>query len=235
MVQNIKVDICADGCAGMWFDQGELSKCDDPTRIGNHALLGLIRRPDVTVDPGRRRRCPKCPNSLLSRHFFSAKRAVTVDECPTCAGVWLDAGELEQIRSEYPSEEARRHAAHERFEEALIDDRMTLLGEQVQGQLPYDTSRSRIVSSFIVGFYLIVAFKTAGIAAVMIRLSLCVVPWACVWFPEAMGTAISTLVSPTRQSPRSFVWIFGWVALLVPLIQVVILWVEGVNQSPFKP
>ena len=39
----------------------------------------------------------KCSDTLLMRHFFSAKRAVTVDECPTCAGVWLDAGELEMV------------------------------------------------------------------------------------------------------------------------------------------
>jgi Zn-finger nucleic acid-binding protein len=36
----------------------------------------------------------------LHRHFFSAKRRVQVDQCPNCGGYWLDAGELELIRSE---------------------------------------------------------------------------------------------------------------------------------------
>jgi hypothetical protein len=75
------------------------------------ALVDRVGQPRVAVDLTERRRCPKCPDSVLMRHFFSAKKTVLVDECPTCAGIWLDAGELEQIRSEYESEAARKQAA----------------------------------------------------------------------------------------------------------------------------
>jgi len=36
-----------------------------------------------------------------------------VDECPKCAGFWLDAGELAGIRSEFATQEERKAAAQE--------------------------------------------------------------------------------------------------------------------------
>ena len=53
-----------------------------------------------------------------------------------------------------------------------------------------------------------------------------VVPWACVCFPEAFSGAISPLLGTRRESPRSFVWFFGWLVLLLPIIQIAIVWAE---------
>jgi uncharacterized protein len=216
------VDVCSQGCAGIWFGSGELRRFTDPNDSAGQALATFAGFPQVQVDVNPRRRCPKCSDTLLMRHFFSAKRAVTVDECPTCAGVWLDAGELGRILSEYPSVEARRLAARAGLEETMVDDRMTSFGEQLQDQLPLDTSRSRLISSVLVGFYLIVAVKTAGVSAALRVLLFCVTPWACVSFPEAMGALISPILGPARESHRRFVWFLGWLVLTLPLIQVVI-------------
>jgi len=38
-------------------------------------------------------RCPKCDTPLNSHTLHD----VAVDECPTCHGMWLDAGELEAL------------------------------------------------------------------------------------------------------------------------------------------
>jgi len=38
-------------------------------------------------------RCPKCGTPLVSRRHVE----VTLDECPSCEGMWLDKGELEQL------------------------------------------------------------------------------------------------------------------------------------------
>ena len=38
-------------------------------------------------------RCPKCGTRLNSHTLHD----VSVDECPSCHGVWLDAGELEAL------------------------------------------------------------------------------------------------------------------------------------------
>jgi len=58
---------------------------------------------------------------VMMRHFFSVKKQVEVDECPNCAGVWLDAGELGKIRSLFKTEEERHKAADEYFQEVLGD------------------------------------------------------------------------------------------------------------------
>jgi len=38
-------------------------------------------------------RCPKCGEPLKERSF----QKVTIDQCTGCHGIWLDAGELEQV------------------------------------------------------------------------------------------------------------------------------------------
>lgn len=37
--------------------------------------------------------CPKCGHELQELDF----REVKIDQCATCGGVWLDAGELDQL------------------------------------------------------------------------------------------------------------------------------------------
>ena len=118
-VTDVTVDVCDGGCGGLWFDQFELRKFDEPHEEGGEPLLLVERNPSVSVDRTEKLRCPKCPDSVMMRHFFSSKRQVEVDECPTCAAFWLDVGELAQIRTLFPSDEARRQAAREYMKEVL--------------------------------------------------------------------------------------------------------------------
>src|SRR4026208_978968 len=85
------------GCAGLWFDGAASRKIDGLTEAALDSLTNIPRDPAALVDPTLRRRCPRCPDIVLMRHYSSARRAVVVDECPTCAGLWLDAGELEAM------------------------------------------------------------------------------------------------------------------------------------------
>jgi uncharacterized protein len=98
-VGKLVVDVCQDGCGGIWFDAFELQQVDEETEPAE-PLLHIRRDSRVVIDPVRKRDCPRCAGVKLHRHFFSAKRRVEVDQCPNCAGYWLDAGELAQIRAE---------------------------------------------------------------------------------------------------------------------------------------
>jgi len=40
-------------------------------------------------------KCPKCGHDLAAIHY----EGITVDRCTNCAGIWLDPGELEQLRN----------------------------------------------------------------------------------------------------------------------------------------
>ena len=99
-VGSLVVDVCQDGCGGIWFDAFELQRVDEEGETAGEPLLHIKRDEKVAVDPSRKRDCPRCAGIRLHRHFFSAKRRVEVDECPNCGGYWLDSGELAQIRAE---------------------------------------------------------------------------------------------------------------------------------------
>jgi Zn-finger nucleic acid-binding protein len=99
-VGKVAVDVCQGGCGGIWFDAFELQQVDEEHEEAGTRLLEIQRNEHVAVDASRKRECPRCEGMKLKRHFSSAKRLVEVDECPNCAGYWLDAGELAKIRAE---------------------------------------------------------------------------------------------------------------------------------------
>lgn len=99
-IGGVTVDACEGGCAGIWFDAFELQRVDEPHEVAGDQVLFLQRDPLLSVDPTRKRECPRCAGIKLKRHFFSAAKQVEVDHCPHCGGNWLDHGELEKIRAE---------------------------------------------------------------------------------------------------------------------------------------
>ena len=114
---EVTVDACADGCGGIWLDRYELMKVDESQESAREGLLEIGRDEGLVVDLSKRRQCPKDDDAVKRRHFFSAKRQVAVDECPSCGGHWLALGELATIRTEFASEEERGQAAQRYFSE----------------------------------------------------------------------------------------------------------------------
>lgn len=94
---NVALDVCRSGCGGVWFDNFELRRIDDTAAA---ALTSLWRDPAMHVDPKKKRTCPKCDSQVMLRRFFSRQKRVEIDECPNCAGVWLDGGEFDSIQAE---------------------------------------------------------------------------------------------------------------------------------------
>ncbi len=115
-VANVELDVCDGGCGGIWFDQYEFKKFDEASEPNPESVLKLsITRRAPSQD---RLTCPRCvPKMPMMRHFASVKRSVTMDECPKCAGVWLDSGEITAIRNEFTSEDDRRRAAENLFDD----------------------------------------------------------------------------------------------------------------------
>jgi uncharacterized protein len=115
---EVTVDVCSGGCGGIWFDNFELPKLEYSADSAGEALLDEPVDPTLVVDRTRRYSCPKCdPPPVMMRHFESVERKVTIDQCPNCNGVWLDAGELRTIRSEYSSEQERQAAGDAYFDQ----------------------------------------------------------------------------------------------------------------------
>ena len=115
-VGEVALDVCEDGCGGVWFDWFELKKFDEVHEAATDEVLDVRRDKSVTVDPSKRHNCPRCEGVVMMRHHFSIKKDVEVDECAGCGGFWLDAGELAKIRSLFETEQERHQAAQEYFE-----------------------------------------------------------------------------------------------------------------------
>ena len=119
----VKVQACKGGCGGLWFDEWQIGKVDQPDQSGGEALLHIEQNPAAKVDPNPRRKCPRDPGIVMMRHFWSVKRDVVVDECPKCEGICLDPGELAQIRADYTSD-AERHKAAQAYYREMFDTQL---------------------------------------------------------------------------------------------------------------
>jgi Zn-finger nucleic acid-binding protein len=89
-VGEVTVDVCKGGCGGIWFDNFEIKKFDEPHEAAGEELLDIERNESIVVDYSKRLNCP-----------------------------WLDAGELRKIRSLFNTEQERHGAAHEYFQEVF--------------------------------------------------------------------------------------------------------------------
>ena len=98
-----RVDVCKNGCKGIWFDWGELSSLDEGNEGVGEALQEALRSPRVNDASRGQLGCPKCGMPMHSHRYSNAKE-VSVDECYGCGGFFLDSGELRQMRDNYMSE-----------------------------------------------------------------------------------------------------------------------------------
>ncbi len=118
-VGELVVDVCEGGCGGIWFDNFELQKVDEKHETLGEELLDIPRDPSVEVDLKKKRKCPKCEDIVMMQHYFSVKEKVVLDECPGCGGIWLDAGELKEIRNLFENEEEKNKAFEEKFNQTF--------------------------------------------------------------------------------------------------------------------
>jgi Zn-finger nucleic acid-binding protein len=104
-VGGVSIDTCGI-CGGHWYDAGELTQM----RKERDALSPEQRKAIRRLEPQRgqpleevpleraqlRDLCPRCGVKLEPIHYaYSSK--IIIDRCSECEGVWLDAGELDQI------------------------------------------------------------------------------------------------------------------------------------------
>jgi len=123
-VAGVELDICRNGCGGIWFDQFEFRKFDEAHEYAGEELVEIESGMKITtIDHKGPRLCPRCDGQKMLQHFYSPKQEIEIDECPGCGGVWLDYGELIRIRNTFGSDAARsdyaRHHLHEEFGEEL--------------------------------------------------------------------------------------------------------------------
>jgi len=103
---DVQVDVCKNGCKGIWFDWGELKRLDEKNEGLDRALDEALKSPRVNDEDRGSIKCPKC-SIAMHAHKYSSAKEVNVDECYSCGGFFLDSGDLREIRDNYMSEEER--------------------------------------------------------------------------------------------------------------------------------
>jgi uncharacterized protein len=87
-----QVDQCGQ-CSGIWFDLGELEQAISSDKIDH-------LRDAVNRDPARDEQRGPCPSCGKQGKMVQIRMAgIRIDSCSRCYGQWLDAGELETLRS----------------------------------------------------------------------------------------------------------------------------------------
>ncbi len=102
--KDVVVDVCKDGCKGIWFDWHELAKLDEKNEGLGQALQEALQHVRANDENRGQINCPKCSIPMHIHKYVSAKE-INVDECYACGGFFLDSGELREIRDNFMSEQ----------------------------------------------------------------------------------------------------------------------------------
>ncbi len=104
--EGINIDICINGCGGVYFDNREFKAFDEKAENIDEITKAIEGKEFIQVNQDLPRVCPACGAKMV-KNFSSAKKTIQVDECYSCGGKFLDHGELSKIRDEYETEEER--------------------------------------------------------------------------------------------------------------------------------
>lgn len=95
---GFNVDICTDGCGGIFFDNRELEILKDNT-IDISDITGAYGQNKSYSNNLRsqKRICPACGTYMVKNSFYVGSTG-EVDNCYNCGAIFLDYGEFEAIR-----------------------------------------------------------------------------------------------------------------------------------------
>ena len=98
------VDICTDGCGGVWLDNRELDKIDERFENADAILEELEGKVFAEVDRTKDRFCPVCGAKMVKCNYTDDSTPVKIDACYSCGGKFLDNDELRAIRQTFQDE-----------------------------------------------------------------------------------------------------------------------------------
>lgn len=103
---SVIIDEC-EKCQGIYLDDGELKKL-----TGNRSLAQWLTN-YLGVDSDSKLVCPGCGGIM----DIERPAGVEVEVCLSCKGLWLDAGELEQLAQQEPGQFKEENLTTEKLAE----------------------------------------------------------------------------------------------------------------------
>jgi Zn-finger nucleic acid-binding protein len=106
---DVPVHECAE-CHGVWFERGELEQTADHTAPDLAWMdFEMWKDQELFNVAESALKCPADGQGLASIHYGDT--GVVVDHCVRCGGVWLDAGEFENLVNALKDEAAAMPAS----------------------------------------------------------------------------------------------------------------------------
>ena len=220
--ESQEIDHCQ-RCGGIWFDEGELLEVVnsllakgkiDPQTVKEAYRDKLISTKKME---GIKRKCPRCLVEMdLNNYSYDSN--IIIDKCPSCDGIWADAGEMRSV-AKYIKGNPKMY----NYAKALT---------QVSDACRKSRSKKgRIIASLIALVYLSLGFAGMGVEGFFKALGFVFAPFAFIFFGEELGGVTGgrfrpTFFSPaiTRPSPGGIVVFLGWVWLIFfPIVVFAIL------------
>ena len=96
---GVLLDTC-DHCAGIFFDEGEICQIRERGGVRAFDELDKLVQPEaghVSPEEHDPRKCPAC-FTTMRRFRYLYTSPVFLDSCDGCGGVWVEDGELLQMR-----------------------------------------------------------------------------------------------------------------------------------------
>lgn len=146
-LDGLAIDV-SESYGGVFFDNYELEKFDESHEYLGSALVDHLEAcsESSSIDVEQRINCPKCINVVMMRRFYSPQRLLAVDECPACAGIWLDAGELAYLREIFIS----KQRSDSMFEKTLRENNFppAILAPDKSADDDYNRNESQSIGLF---------------------------------------------------------------------------------------
>ena len=119
---NKYIDICLEGCGGIFFDNREFELFDEAHENADDILAFYDKLDSFKpIDDSQERICPTC-NAIMTKIGNGIDDIFKIDCCYTCGAKFLDAYELQKIRTTYSSEEERKQLFEKNFSEMFDDE-----------------------------------------------------------------------------------------------------------------
>ena len=155
--QKMAVDVCVNGCGGIYFDNRELSKLSAPDTDITPIIEVLKNKNFKQINQSEIRKCPVCGADMV-KHPAKGNRYVEIDECYTCGGRFLDYQELEKIRAQFNLDEPD---ADEIMKKLCLDTGIDMLSFRSSGRDWKQGAVKGALLGIAVSFCLLYAYKGA--------------------------------------------------------------------------
>jgi len=95
--KGINIDICANSCGGMYFDNQEIQEFSSPYDDLSEIKEFITGKNFMPVDESQTRICPVCKIPMIKTYALG----IQIDTCYKCGGIFLDNEEFLKVKDKF--------------------------------------------------------------------------------------------------------------------------------------